>query len=120
MNDPSAVRAVAGDDHRSAPIKVLSDRVLLRVPEADGERRTKTGLLIPATAATVSRRCIWAEVVAVGPHVRQIEAGDLALILPESGVEVEIRGDEYMLVREREIHAVAADRVPDPGTGLYL
>ena len=115
-----AIRAVTGSDDKAAPIKVLSDRVLLRVPEADGERRTKTGLLIPATAASVSKRCIWAEVVAVGPHVRQIESGDRALIRPEAGLEVEIRGDEYLLVREREVHAVAAERVEGPQTGLYL
>ena len=119
MDTPSPIRAVSGDDQRAA-VRMMSDRVLLRVPESDGERRTKTGLLIPATAASVSRRCIWAEVVATGPHVRQLETGDLALIQADSGLEVEIRGDEYLLVREREVHAVAAERVEGPATGLYL
>jgi chaperonin GroES len=41
------------------------------------------------------------------------------LHLPESGVEVEIRGDEFLLLRERDLHAVASDR-SDGGTGLYL
>ncbi len=57
--------------------------------------------------------------MAVGPNVRSVEAGDKVLLLPDSGIEVEIRGDEYLLVREREIHAVATDR-EDTGTGLYL
>jgi hypothetical protein len=30
-----------------------------------------------------------------------------------------MRGEEYVLIREREIHAVATDRA-DPDTGLYL
>jgi chaperonin GroES len=51
--------------------------------------------------------------------VRNVEAGDRVLLLPDSGIEVEIRGEEYLLVREREIHAVASERA-DPGTGLYL
>ena len=39
--------------------------------------------------------------------------------LPEAGWEVEIRGDEYLILRERDVHAVASER--DAGqTGLYL
>ena len=100
-------------------VRMTTDRVLVRRPEEDGERRSKGGLLIPATAATVSKRGMWAEVVAVGPNVRNVEPGDDVLLLPDSGIEVEIRGEEYVLVREREIHAVASDG-GDPKTGLYL
>ncbi len=97
---------------------MTADRVLLRKP-ADGERQSKGGLLIPATATSVNKRCIWSEVVAVGPNVRNIEAADHVLHLPEGGLEVEIRGEDYILLRERDVHAVASDRV-DGGTGLYL
>lgn len=100
-------------------VKMMTDRVLVRRPEEDGERRSRGGLLIPATAATVSKRGLWAQVVAVGPSVRTIQEGDEVLLLPDTGVEVEIRGDEYLLVREREIHAVATER-EDPGSGIYL
>jgi chaperonin GroES len=100
-------------------IRMTNDRVLVRRPGTDGERKSKAGLLIPATAATVSKRCIWAEVVAVGPNVRSIEPSDQVLMLPDTGLEVEIRGEEYLLLREREIHAVASERL-DEGTGLYL
>ena len=99
-------------------IRMTADRVLLRKP-TDAERSTKTGLLIPATAASVNRRCMWSEVVAVGPNVRSIETGDHVLHLPDGGLEVEIRGEEYILLRERDVHAVASDRT-DGGTGLYL
>jgi chaperonin GroES len=98
---------------------MMSDRILVRRPEDESERRSKGGLLIPATAATVSKRGLWAEVVAVGPNVRTIEEGDRVLLLPDSGIEVEIRGEEYILIREREAHAVASER-EDTATGLYL
>jgi chaperonin GroES len=99
-------------------IRMTADRLLVRRP-AEGERSTKTGLLIPATAASVNKRCIWSEVVAVGPNVRAIEIGDNVLHLPEGGLEVEVRGEEFILLRERDVHAVASDRT-DGGTGLYL
>lgn len=98
---------------------MMTDRVLVRRPEDDGERRSRGGLVIPPTASSVSKRGQWGEVVAVGPNVRNVEAGDRVLLLPDAGIEVEIRGEEYLLVREREIHAVASER-EDPGTGLYL
>ncbi|HJR18712.1 MAG TPA: co-chaperone GroES [Actinomycetota bacterium] len=99
-------------------IRMTADRILVRKP-SDTERSTKGGLLIPATAASVNKRCIWSEVVAVGPNVRAIEVGDSVLHLPEGGLEVEVRGEEYILLRERDIHAVASDRT-DAETGLYL
>ena len=99
-------------------IRMTADRLLVRKP-ADGERSTKTGLLIPATAASVNKRCIWSEVVVVGPNVRAIEPGDHVLHLPDGGLEVEIRSEEFILLRERDVHAVASDRI-DVETGLYL
>lgn len=96
---------------------MLADRVLVQIPQ-EGERRSKSGILIPATAQ-LSKRLTWAEVVATGPHVRNIEAGDNVLFSPEDRYEVEVQGEDYILLRERDIHAVAAERM-DGGTGLYL
>ena len=110
------LRPVPGEPRQS--IRVTADRVLVR-KEAEGERQSKGGLLIPATAASVNKRCIWSEVIAVGPNVRAVEIGDQVLHLPENGLEVEVRGEDYLMLRERDIHAVASDRV-DGGTGLYL
>ncbi len=73
----------------SVPIKLLHDRVLVKVDD-DGERRSGGGILIPATAQ-VGRRLSWARVVAVGPNVRTIEVGDQVLFDPESHPEVEIQ-----------------------------
>jgi chaperonin GroES len=100
------------------PIKMLHDRVLVREPREDGERRSSGGILIPATAQ-VSKRLVWGEVLAVGNHVRAVETGDRVLFSPEDRFEVEIAGDEYLLLRERDLHAVAAPR-NDANTGLYL
>jgi chaperonin GroES len=59
-------------------------------------------------------------VVAVGPHVRTVEAGDRVLFDPEDKAEVEVHGAVYVVLRERDAHAVAADRLGDSATGLYL
>jgi len=101
------------------PIKMLADRVLVQVPNAEGERRSRSGILIPATAQ-VSKRLSWAEVVAAGPFVRSVEPGDRVLFNPEDRFEVDIRGDEFLILRERDIHAVASGRLDDSATGLYL
>jgi chaperonin GroES len=101
------------------PIKLLHDRVMVRLDGAAGERRSSGGILIPATA-TVGKRLAWARVVAVGPNVRTVETGDQVLFEPEDLAEVELQGSEYVLLREREVHAVAAARVSHEGTGLYL
>ena len=39
---------------------------------------------------------------------------------PDERSEVELHGREYVLLRERDVHAVAARRVETDGTGLYL
>jgi len=100
------------------PIKMLHDRVLVKVSGDEGERRSAGGILIPATAQ-VAKRLIWAEVLAVGNHVRAVQAGDRVLFSPDDRFEVEIAGDDYLLLRERDLHAVAAER-NDENTGLYL
>lgn len=99
-------------------VQVLTDRVLVQIPHAEGERKSRAGILIPATAQ-VARRLAWAEVVATGPHVRAIKAGDQVLFNPEDRYEVEVQGEDYLILRERDIHAVASERVDD-STGLYL
>ncbi len=111
--------ASAHDD--KLPIRMLHDRVLVRTDTGEGERRSSGGIVIPATAA-VGRKLDWAEVVAVGQHVRTVEPGDRVLYDPEDRAEVEVRGVAYVLMRERDLHAVAAERLQDTddSTGLYL
>ena len=108
---------VASTDEK-LPIKMLNDRLLVRIPEKDGERRSSGGILIPATAQ-ISKRLTWAEVVALGQNVRSAEVGDRVLFSPEDRYEVEVGGSDYIMLRERDIHAVAASRI-EAQTGLYL
>jgi chaperonin GroES len=97
---------------------MLHDRVLVSM-ESEGERRSGGGIVIPATAS-VGRRLAWARVVAVGASVRQVKVDDRVLFDPEERAEVELQSRDYVLLRERDIHAVAAQRVQDGQTGLYL
>ena len=99
-------------------IRMTADRILVRPSDEVGERKSRAGILIPATA-NVNRRLVWAAVIAVGPTVRNVEEGDRVLFAPDAGYEVEIRGDEYLILRERDAHAVASPR-NDGQTGLYL
>ena len=102
------------------PIKMLHDRILVELDRESGERRSSGGIVIPATAAMGGRRLAWSRVVAVGPHARAVEAGDRVLFDPDEKSEVEVHGEVYVVVRERDVHAVAADRLGDEATGLYL
>ncbi len=110
------MRMAPPDTRRS--VAVTSDRILVAVPDG-AERRTKGGILIPATAQSVDRKGIWGETLGVGPNVRNVDVGDEILYLPEDAIEVDVRGDTYLIVRERDVHAVASDR-SEGGTGLYL
>jgi chaperonin GroES len=111
--------APIADDASGLPIQLLHDRVLVRVDGSEGERRSAAGIVIPATAA-VGHRLAWATAVGVGPHVRAIVTGDRVLFDPEDRSEVELHGRAYIMLRERDVHAVAAKRVEPDATGLYL
>ncbi len=115
---PQSAKSSSRQQASKQPVTMLADRVLVQQPQAEGERRSRSGILIPATAQ-VSRRLAWAETVAVGPHVRSIKVGDKVLFNPEDRLEVEVQGEEFVILRERDVHAVASDRM-DSGTGLYL
>ena len=104
-------------DGEKQPIKMLNDRLLVQIPRTRASA-VGGGILIPATAQ-VAKRLVWAEVVGVGPNVRTLEPGDRVLFNPEDRYEVEVSGEDYLILRERDIHAVAAQRI-EGATGLYL
>jgi chaperonin GroES len=114
VSDADAAR---GEPRRA--VTVLGDRVLVAPPD-EGDRRTKGGILIPATAKSVERKGIWGATIGVGPHVRHVEVGDEVLYLPDDAIEVDVQGDPYLIVRERDIHAVGTTNRSAAGTGLYL
>ncbi len=100
-------------------IRMLHDRVLVSLDAEAGERRSSAGIVIPATAQ-MGRRLAWARVAGTGSNVRTVEVGDRVLFDPEDKAEVEVRGQEFILLRERDLHAVASERLEDGQTGLYL
>ena len=111
--------ATTGSPGSELPIRMLNDRVLVNVDGEAAERRSASGIVIPATAA-VGRRLAWAKVVAVGQHVRQVAVGDRVLFDPDDRAEVELAGGTYLLLREKDVHAVAEPHGEGQGTGLYL
>jgi chaperonin GroES len=121
--EPATAAPQTIDNGHTSPdklaIKMLNDRVLVSTTGGEGERTSSGGILIPATAQ-MSKRLAWAEVVAVGPNVRAMQVGDRVLFNPEDRYEVEVRGEDYIILRERDVHAVAASRLGEASTGLYL
>ncbi|MCO1579626.1 MULTISPECIES: GroES family chaperonin [unclassified Crossiella] len=99
-------------------IQMLHDRVMVRIAQEGGERRSSGGIVIPATAQ-MAKRLVWGEVFGVGNHVRTVKVGDRVLFNPEEQFEVEVQGQAYLVMRERDLHAVASEQA-EHGTGLYL
>ena len=115
-NRPRA-KVPAGDGQ----IRLTGDRLVVRGAD-DGERKSSGGLLIPATAMPAPRRLMWADVALIGPDVRVAKLGDRVLFLPQSGLEVELDGEELVLLRERDVQAVqaASGDGKDHTSGQYL
>lgn len=107
------------DDDAKFAVRVTGDRIMCALPDPD-DRRSKAGIIIPATAKTADRRGLWGTVAEVGPLVRTISVDDRVLFLPESAIEVDVRGDVLLIVRERDVHAVASTERDAGSTGLYL
>ena len=99
-------------------IQMLYDRVMVRISPEDGERRSSGGIVIPATAQ-MAKRLAWGNVFGVGTSVRHVKVGDRVLFNPEDQFEVEVQGATYLVMRERDLHAVASE-LTEHGTGLYL
>lgn len=97
---------------------MLHDRVMVRPLKESAERRSASGIVIPATVEQ-RRRLVWGEVSGVGHHVRAVKVGDKVLFHPDDLFEVDVQGEMYLIMRERDVHAVASEQ-PEHGTGLYL
>ena len=91
-------------------IKPLSDRVVVKLVEA--EEKTKTGIFLTASAQEKPQV---AEVVAVGPGARddsgklipmEVKVGDKVITGKYSGTEVKMDGNEYTIVKQSDILAI--------------
>lgn len=90
-------------------IKPLSDRVLIKMEEA--EETTKSGILL---AGSAKEKPQIASVIAVGPGglvdgkevAMYVKVGDKVISSKYAGTEVKIDGEEYTIVRQSDILAV--------------
>src|SRR5699024_394279 len=98
---------------------MLHDRILVEPDEGTKERRSASGIVIPATAA-MGKRLAWAKVVAVGPSVRQVKLEDTILYDPEDRQDVEVAAIPSVLVLELDLHAVCDTHGSHLSQGMYL
>jgi len=86
-------------------IKPLADRVL--VEPAAAELKTAGGIIIPDTAKEKPQKGI---VVAVGSGKKDepmtVKVGDQVLYGKYSGTEINVDGNDYLIMRESDILAV--------------
>ena len=87
----------------------LGDRVVIKALVA--EETTKSGIILPGQAKEKPQE---AEVIAVGPGgnidgkevVMQVKNGDKVIYSKYAGTEVELEGQEYIIVKQSDILAV--------------
>lgn len=91
-------------------IKPLSDRVVVKPQEA--EEKTASGIILPDTAKEKPQA---GEIVAVGPGKASdtgstikmtVKKGDTVLYGKYSGTEINVGGDDVLIMRESDILAV--------------
>ena len=87
----------------------LGDKIVLKQLEA--EETTKSGIVLPGQAQEKPQQ---AEVIAVGPGgvvdgkevTMQVKTGDKVIYSKYSGTEVELDGEEYIIVKQSDILAI--------------
>ena len=87
----------------------LGDRVVLK--QVAAEETTKSGIVLPGQTKEKPQQ---AEVVAVGPGgmvdgkevTMLVSVGDKVIYSKYAGTEVELDGDEYLVVKQNDILAI--------------
>lgn len=86
-------------------ITPLHDRVVVK--PAAAEEKTAGGIIIPDTAKEKPQR---GEVVAAGPGKKDepvtVKAGDTVLYGKYSGTEINVEGQDFLIMRESDILAI--------------
>ena len=91
-------------------IKPLGDRIVVKPMEA--EEKTKGGIILPDT---VKEKPVEGTIVAAGPGRKsddgkivemEVKVGEKILYGKYSGTEVNIEGEEYLIMRESDIFAI--------------
>ena len=84
----------------SLKITPLADRVVAELEEA--KNKTASGLYLPEQAKEKPKV---AQVLAVGPEVKQVKTGQRILFKEYSTTEVKVDGKDYLLIKEEDILA---------------
>ena len=91
-------------------LRPLHDRILVR--RIEEEEKTKGGLIIPDTAKEKPSE---GKVIAVGEgrvsedgtlRPLDVHKGDRVLFSKYSGTEIQLEGDEHLIIREEDVLAV--------------
>jgi chaperonin GroES len=91
-------------------IRPLQDRIIVK--RIDEEEKTKGGIIIPDSAKEKPQE---GKVIAVGKgkiddegkvHPLDVKKGDRVLFSKYSGTEVQIEGDEHLIIREDDVLGV--------------
>ncbi|NMA53797.1 MAG: co-chaperone GroES [Bifidobacterium sp.] len=91
-------------------LRPLGDKVVVEV--IDEPQTTASGLVLPDTAKEKSQR---GKVIAVGSgklldsgerEPMEVKVGDTVLFAKYGGTEVELGGQELMILSQRDIHAI--------------
>lgn len=89
-------------------LEPLGDRVI--VQPGEGEEKTASGIVIPDTAKEKPQE---GKVLAVGPgHYEEgklvpldVKVGDTIIYSKYGGTEIKVKGEEYLILSERDILA---------------
>lgn len=93
-------------------LKPLSDRVLVK--RLDYEEKTAGGIYIPDSAKEKPSQ---GEVIAVGPgklgddgkvHAMTLKKGDKVLFNKYAGTEIQVGGEDHLIMREEDILAIVS------------
>lgn len=87
----------------------LGDKIVLK--QLESEETTKSGIVLPGQAKEKPQE---AEVIAVGPGgmvdgkevTMQVAVGDKVIYSKYAGTDVELDGEEYIIVKQNDILAV--------------
>ena len=86
-------------------IKPLADRVLVK--PAPAEEKTVSGIIIPDTA---KEKPLKGEVISAGKGTKDeemlVKAGDQVLYGKYAGTEIELDGEQYLIMRQSDILAI--------------
>ena len=89
----------------SVNVKPLADRVL--VEPAAAEEKTAGGIIIPDTAKEKPQK---GKIVAVGngkpDEPMTVKEGDMVLYGKYAGTEINVEGNDYLIMRESDIFAI--------------